>query len=312
VQTVCPERPIHTECPWQQTLCPKRREYTKCEVTHHPEAPTQCDRVTMGDCKAKTWCEPKKGGVTSCPKEPTRCHKKKTWCPKVATTCPPRMTECPVIVTVCPLEPEPTKCPYEDTRCPKDPEPTKCPTNPTKCPEKYTECPVEPTFCPPGEPTECPVRTQCNVTHDVPDAPTECRYAPTICKAVTWCPTVPDKCPPEPGDGNIGEEGSAWSKQGPAVSSVSRMGIHGPILFESHPNPFASEATITYIIPTTTHVTISVHDVTGRIVRTLVDAERTSGIHTATLHGTGLDNGVYFYRMVANGRAFTGKATLIR
>jgi hypothetical protein len=214
-----------------------------------------------------------------------------------------------VIKTVCPLKEEPTKCPWIDTKCPREPEPTKCPEKSTECPEKTTECPHKPTECPPT-PTECHVYTHCDVTHK-PDAPTECEYAPTICRAFTWCPTVPGECPPDSGDSHS-DIGRVRSAQGPAVYSMSRMGVHGPTLFQNNPNPFGRETTITYIIPATTHVTIRVYDVTGRAVRTLVDTEKASGLYNETLDGTGLDNGVYFYRMVADGRVFTGKATLVR
>ena len=90
------------------------------------------------------------------------------------------------------------------------------------------------------------------------------------------------------------------------------MGVLGPTLFQCIPNPFGHQTTITYVIPATTHVTIMVYDVAGRVVRTLVNTQKTSGLYAETLDGTGLDNGVYFYRMVADGRVMTGKATLVR
>ena len=46
-----------------------------------------------------------------------------------------------------------------------------------------------------------------------------------------------------------------------------------------------------------THVTITVYDVLGRKVETLVDGNETAGIHEVTFNGSRLASGVYFYRL---------------
>jgi flagellar hook assembly protein FlgD len=53
-------------------------------------------------------------------------------------------------------------------------------------------------------------------------------------------------------------------------------------------------------------VTLKVYDITGRLVRTLVDANKESGNHMAVWDGRDdrgekITNGVYFYRLNTNG-----------
>jgi hypothetical protein len=70
------------------------------------------------------------------------------------------------------------------------------------------------------------------------------------------------------------------------------------------PNPVASAATIRFAIPEPDHVRLTVHDVTGRRVATLLDAELTAGVHTIDWNAMSdedkrLAPGVYFGRLVA-------------
>jgi thermitase len=79
-----------------------------------------------------------------------------------------------------------------------------------------------------------------------------------------------------------------------------------PRLDPSEPNPFGTSTTIRYFIPQAGRVRVSIYDVHGRRVATLVEGFRTAGRHTVTWRG--LDEsgratapGVYFVRMDAPG-----------
>ncbi|MFH1690809.1 MAG: T9SS type A sorting domain-containing protein [Candidatus Eisenbacteria bacterium] len=81
---------------------------------------------------------------------------------------------------------------------------------------------------------------------------------------------------------------------------------------QSFPNPFNPVTTIAYGLATTAHVTIRVYDVSGREVRTLVDADMEPGRYSETLDAAGLAGGVYFARMTADTYTETMKLVLIK
>jgi glycosidase len=88
-------------------------------------------------------------------------------------------------------------------------------------------------------------------------------------------------------------------------------------LWPNYPNPFRGSTTIEYTLPTDAHVTLEVYDVLGRRVATLVDDRKRSGLHTLQWDGTGgagqpLASGIYFGRIIVDGRTATRKMTIIR
>ena len=88
-------------------------------------------------------------------------------------------------------------------------------------------------------------------------------------------------------------------------------------LLPNHPNPFNPSTTIPFIIPERTRVRLSVYDVAGRHVVTLVDDIRDAGVHS--VQWDGLDSkggpvasGVYVSRLYASGRQATRKMVLLQ
>ncbi len=81
---------------------------------------------------------------------------------------------------------------------------------------------------------------------------------------------------------------------------------------QNYPNPFNPVTTFAYTVPTQADVSIIIYDVTGRVVRTLIDEEVGPGRHQTVLHATGLPSGVYFARMVAGRFTDTRKITLLK
>jgi hypothetical protein len=71
------------------------------------------------------------------------------------------------------------------------------------------------------------------------------------------------------------------------------------VLLEPEPNPFSGQTRLEFVLGGTQQATLSVYDVTGRTVATLLDGEFGPGNHTATWSGTGDDgaplaSGIYF------------------
>lgn len=73
-------------------------------------------------------------------------------------------------------------------------------------------------------------------------------------------------------------------------------------LGQNYPNPFNPTTTISFGLPQSSHVRITIYDVTGREVNVLTDAGYTPGAHTVTWDGTDISgasvaSGMYVYRL---------------
>ena len=80
----------------------------------------------------------------------------------------------------------------------------------------------------------------------------------------------------------------------------------------AYPNPFASTATVRVTLPEAAHVRVTVYDVLGREVATLLDGALDAGTHAAVLESGTLPSGTYVYRVVAGTAVTTGRMQLVR
>jgi len=90
-----------------------------------------------------------------------------------------------------------------------------------------------------------------------------------------------------------------------------------PTVPVNYPNPFNSATTIRFILEETGPVQLSVYDILGRHVRTLVSQGLPAGEHLTTWDGTdengrAVGSGVYFYRLSLGDVARTGKMLLLK
>ncbi len=83
-------------------------------------------------------------------------------------------------------------------------------------------------------------------------------------------------------------------------------------LFPAAPNPFNPSTELTYVLPTDGPVQLTVYDLLGRRIRTLVDAPQTAGEHQLRFDGSGLTSGVYLVQLVAREFSQTQRLTLLR
>ena len=75
-------------------------------------------------------------------------------------------------------------------------------------------------------------------------------------------------------------------------------------LSQNYPNPFNPECRIKYALPNNTEVNLSVYNVLGQKVKTLVDKHEAAGHKTVCWDGTDdngnkVASGIYFYRIQA-------------
>jgi hypothetical protein len=88
-------------------------------------------------------------------------------------------------------------------------------------------------------------------------------------------------------------------------------------LYQCHPNPFNPTTKIEFDIQSTAKVSIRIFDVTGRLVRVLVDETLDAGRHDAVWDGTNESgakaaSGTYFCRMTAGSFTESRKLILLR
>ncbi len=89
-------------------------------------------------------------------------------------------------------------------------------------------------------------------------------------------------------------------------------------LRQNVPNPFNPRTTIAFELEAPAAVTLRIYDVSGRLVRTLLDrAPHAAGRHEAVWDGTGdqgrrLAAGAYLYRIEAGGRVETRRMVMVR
>ncbi len=88
-------------------------------------------------------------------------------------------------------------------------------------------------------------------------------------------------------------------------------------LEQNHPNPFNPVTRIDFSLARAEQVTVALYDVSGRLVRTLVDRRLGAGVHSTEWDGrdkggNAVAGGVYFYRLTAGNRTLTRKAVLFK
>ena len=88
-------------------------------------------------------------------------------------------------------------------------------------------------------------------------------------------------------------------------------------LRQNIPNPFNPQTRISYELPSRVSVTLTVYDVDGRLVKTLVSETKNPGTYTTTWEGKNdngdpVASGVYFYRLRAGSYVQTKKMVFLK
>ena len=88
-------------------------------------------------------------------------------------------------------------------------------------------------------------------------------------------------------------------------------------LLQNYPNPFNPSTTIKYSLPENKNIKITVYDINGNEIKTLVSGSIEAGEHSVTWNGknnfgTQVASGIYFYSLVADGFIQTKKLVLLK
>ncbi len=84
------------------------------------------------------------------------------------------------------------------------------------------------------------------------------------------------------------------------------------MLSQNYPNPFNARTTISYSLPEPGHVTLSIYNLLGQKVATLVDGVEQAGEHRVVWEAGDVPSGVYFGRLVAGESRETIKMVVMK
>ncbi len=106
---------------------------------------------------------------------------------------------------------------------------------------------------------------------------------------------------------------SSLSKRGGSYDN--KMGQQIPTefkLFQNYPNPFNPSTVISFALPTSQFVNLSVYNIVGEKVAELINGTMVAGNHTVTFDASSLTSGIYIYRISAGNYAAIKKMMLIK
>ena len=112
-------------------------------------------------------------------------------------------------------------------------------------------------------------------------------------------------------DGYWNTHRSNMQRNGHFISTMDALDISDEImdyefaLYNAYPNPFNPTTTIEFEVPYSMDVVLNVYDISGRLVKTLVDETKYTGLHSTIWDGTdqngnGVANGLYVYKLMSN------------
>ncbi len=102
------------------------------------------------------------------------------------------------------------------------------------------------------------------------------------------------------------------------LDSASNVGIDNPLeasipqefrLGQNYPNPFNPVTTLEFDIPENGATRLSLFDLTGKEVMTIIDRELSAGHYRFQLDGRDLVSGIYIYQIQVNGQKESYLAT---
>lgn len=83
-------------------------------------------------------------------------------------------------------------------------------------------------------------------------------------------------------------------------------------LKQNYPNPFNPTTRIKYSIAKGNHVNLSIYNMLGQKVTTLVDENKPAGSYSVTFNGSGLASGIYIYKLSSGEKVSIKKLTLVK
>ena len=83
-------------------------------------------------------------------------------------------------------------------------------------------------------------------------------------------------------------------------------------LCDAYPNPFNGTTRIEFAVPTSGRVQLTIYDLSGRLVESLLDESLDTGRHEVSFSAEQLASGIYFYRLKAADRVAVKRMVYLR
>jgi hypothetical protein len=101
------------------------------------------------------------------------------------------------------------------------------------------------------------------------------------------------------------------------ISQISNEAPKNFSLGQNYPNPFNPETKIKFSIPAagernSVNTSISIYDITGRLVKTLINGYMKPGIYELSFNASELSTGIYYYRLNTGEFSDTKKMVLLK
>ena len=101
------------------------------------------------------------------------------------------------------------------------------------------------------------------------------------------------------------------------LSRITRSVPEGFTLSDAYPNPFNPSTTLSFSVKIEGHINLSIYDMTGRLIMTLVDGNMEQGYHRMVWNGTdsnghAVSSGMYIYALQGEGVSITKKMVLMK
>jgi len=105
--------------------------------------------------------------------------------------------------------------------------------------------------------------------------------------------------------------------ESPYITDAETPLVQTPVLMQNYPNPFNPITTIKFALDKDENVKLSIYDVSGKLIRKLLDTRLKKGWHNVTWDGKDSEgkpvtSGVYFYMLSTSGYRETRKMILLR
>ena len=97
-----------------------------------------------------------------------------------------------------------------------------------------------------------------------------------------------------------------------SIESGREMIVEAFLLHQNYPNPFNPETTISYELPKESDITLTIYDITGRLVETLVNEKQKPRYYSVHWDASQFSSGVYLYRIQTEGFQQVKKCLLIK
>ncbi len=93
---------------------------------------------------------------------------------------------------------------------------------------------------------------------------------------------------------------------------VDMNGVKKYELTQNYPNPFNPTTTISYVLPQAGMVRLTLYNILGQEIRTLVNEVKEAGTHTFNFDASDLNSGMYIYKIESGSFTQTRKMTLVK